>query len=53
MDISTRRDDLRDTPLLLTVGPFLLLMSISSMSQWRGAMAYGYGNGVKEGRVDG
>ena len=23
------------------------------MSQWRGAMAYGYGNEMEEGRVDG
>ena len=30
-----------------------LLICISSMSQWRGAMAYGYGNEMEEGRVDG
>ena len=52
MEFSTRRDDLRDIPLLLTVDHFLLI-SISSMSQWRGAMTYGVGNGMKEERVDG
>ena len=51
MELSTRCDDLRGIPLLLTVGP--LLICISSMSQWRGAMAYGYGNEMEEGRVDG
>ena len=30
-----------------------LLICISSMSQWRGAMAYGYGNEMQEWRVDG
>ena len=52
MEMSTRRDVLREIPLLLTISPFLL-MSISSVSQWRGAMTYGYGNRMKEGRVDG
>ena len=37
--------------LLITVDLSLSLFRL--MSEWRGAMVNGYGNGMKKGRVDG